>query len=157
MPVATIEVEVMSLTFDQNVDQESATLSGRMRLVATGWAIHEEDIRALARRILVEKAGGQEHVQVIEDSLTVNWSEEIQKLERAVALDAYAYALIAPIIDLEYVKKGVRGRDIEEAAAWLVHNLPLQNPPQITISPNLIRRLPFLSGRLEIIIASASQ
>jgi len=154
VPTTSLDVQVMSLTFDQVVDQQNAVLSGRMRLVANGVAIQENDIRDMARWLLAQQAGGES--QVIEDSLQVVRSDQIRALETGVELDARAQGLVASVIDLERVQQEIRGREVEEASAWLLQNLALTRAPQIEITPDLIHRLPLLAGRMEVVISSTN-
>ncbi len=154
VPAASLDVQVMSLEFDQVVDQQNDVLSGRMKLVANGIAIQENDIRDMARWLLVQQAGGES--QVIEDSLVVARSDEIRTTETGLELDAQAQAMVAPTIDLERVQREIRGRTVEEAAAWLLENLTLRRAPQIELTPDLIHRLPLLAGRMEIVISASS-
>lgn len=154
VPTASLDVQVMSLEFDQVVDQQSDVLSGRMRLVANGIAIQENDIRDMARWLLVQQAGGQS--QVIEDSLQVVRSDEIRALETGLELDARAQGMVAPTINLEQVQREIRGREVEQASAWLLENLALRRAPQIELTPDLTHRLPLLAGRMEIIISASN-
>lgn len=153
VPVATVNVQVMSLVYDQVVDQQSEILSGRMRLVASGMAIQENDIRDMALWLLAQQAGEQS--QVIEDSLNVEHSGQIRLLEVGLELDGRARGLVAPVIDQEQVWRAIRGRDLDAASAWLEQNLALRNTPQITLAPDLVHRLPLLAGRMEIVISSS--
>ncbi len=154
VPTASIEVQVMSLDFDQVVDQQSDVLSGRMKLVASGVAIQENDIRDVARWLLTQQAGGES--QVIEESLEIVRSDQIRVLETGLELDVQAQGMVAPMINLEQVQSAIRGRQVEEASAWLRENLALRSAPQIEVTPDLTHRLPMLAGRMEITISAGN-
>ncbi len=152
VPAQSLNAQVMSLDYLDVVDQQVDMLSGRMRLVVSGLAIQDNDIRDLSRHLLVQQAGGES--QAIEDSLQISRSGNIRVLEAGLEMDIQVQGLVTPMINMEAVQREIRGREIEDASTWLLENLSLRSAPQIELAPDLIHRMPMLAGRMEIVISS---
>jgi hypothetical protein len=152
VPVPSLDAQVMSLDYFEVVDQQVDMLSGRMRLVVSGLAIQENDIRDLARHLLVQQAGGDS--LAIEDSLQIRRADNIRMLETGIEMDVQVQGLVTPVINMELVQREIRGLELEDASAWLLENLSLQRAPEIELAPDLIHRMPLLAGRMEIVISS---
>ncbi len=153
VPVSSVQMEVISLDYDQVVDEQTDLLSGRMQMVVRGTAIQEGDIRDLARWLLVEQFGSEG--QVVEDSLVLMRSQDVRLVDDWMELDVRAQGLIAPVIDMGMVRRAIQGREADQAVAWLSDNLSLQRPPEVSITPSEWQRLPVLAERLEIVISAS--
>ena len=153
VPVQSLDAQVMSLDYFEVVDQQVDMLSGHMRLVVSGLAIQDNDVRDLARHLLLQQADGEG--QAIEDSLQISRSGNIRVLEAGIEMDVQVQGLVTPVINMEMVQRGIRGRELEDASAWLAENLSLRSEPQIELAPDLIHRMPMLAGRMEIVISSS--
>ncbi|MFO7698767.1 MAG: hypothetical protein R6X16_16655 [Anaerolineae bacterium] len=152
VPASSIHVEVMSLDYDQYVPQQSEILSGGMKLAVRGSAVSVADLRELARARLIEAGGG--NVDLIDDSLELDHSDDARIQDTWVEVDVRAAASVVPTFDAEAVRGKIRGRTVEQALDWLANNLALQSPPRIDIEPEGWPRLPVLSGRLDIVLSS---
>jgi len=152
VPPDSLDVQVMSQHFDQVVDQRSDVLSMDMKVVARGVAVEGQALQPLSTRFL-ESQGG-EGVKIIADSLVVKRSEQVRVEGRVVYFDVAANGVVAPIIDVDRVKASIRGKEVAEATQWLNSHLDLEVEPHITVSPKEWERLPFLLGRLDVVISS---
>jgi hypothetical protein len=134
------------------VPQQSEILSGGMKLAVRGSAVSVADLRELARARLIEAGGG--NVDLIDDSLELDHSDDARIQDTWVEVDVRAAASVVPTFDAEAVRGKIRGRTVEQALDWLANNLALQSPPRINIEPEGWPRLPVLSGRLDIVLSS---
>jgi hypothetical protein len=71
-----------------------------------------------------------------------------------VEVDVQATGSVVPTVDLDSVRKSIRGRTVEQALEWLQANLTLESAPQIKVTPEGWPRLPLLAGRLDISLSS---
>jgi len=152
VPASSLEVEIMSVEFDQYVNQQNDVASGNLKLVVRGSAVNEAHLRELARARLIQEAGG--NVDLIEDSLQLTYSSDARVVDTWVEVDVQASAALVPTIDLNWVRREIRGRTVQQAEEWLATNLNLESAPSIAIQPEGWPRLPLLAGRLNIALAS---
>lgn len=152
VPANTLSVEVMSLDYDQYVNQQNDVLSGRMRLVVRGSAVNDAHLKQLARARITAQAGGD--VELIEDTLEMEQVGDIGVEDSWVKIDMRAAAAVAPTVDYDDVRANTRGRTPEQAAEWLETNLALASAPRIEIKPEGWPRMPILDGRFTITLSS---
>ncbi len=152
VPANTLTAEVMSLDYDQYVDQQSDVLSGTMRLVVRGLAVNDVHLKQLARARITAQAGGD--VELIEDTLEMEQVGDIRVEDAWVEIDMRATAAVVPTVDYDDVRAHTRGRTAEQAAEWLETNLALASAPRIEIKPEGWPRMPILDGRYAISLAS---
>jgi hypothetical protein len=152
VPASSLHAEIMALDYDQYVDQQNDVLSGNMKLVVRGSAVNEADLRELARARLISQSGG--NADVIDDSLQVRHSDDARIEDTWVEVDVQATGSVVPTVDLDSVRKSIRGRTVEQALEWLQANLTLESAPQIKVTPEGWPRLPVLAGRLDISLSS---
>ena len=57
-------------------------------------------------------------------------------------------ATVAATIDQNAIEENVRGQDIEAATAWIVDNVPVEQPPEISVWPAAFGRMPYLPIRI---------
>jgi hypothetical protein len=152
VPASSLHAEIMSLDYDQYVDQQNDVLSGNMKLVVRGSAVDEADLRELARARLISQSGG--NADVIEDSLQLRHSDDARTEDNWVEVDVQATGSVVPTVDFDSVRTSIRGRTVEQALEWLQANLTLEAAPQIKVTPEGWPRLPVLAGRLDIRLSS---
>jgi len=152
VPPESLDVQVMSQEYHQVLDQESEILSMDMKIVARGIAVDGQALRKLAARFLEEKAGGD--LAIIQDSLVVTPSEEVQVAGREVVFDVAAQGLVAQVIDTDRIGKAIRGQEVPAALAWIQEHIELRRAPDLTLSPEWWGRIPLLPRRVEIVVSS---
>jgi len=151
MPPGSVDADIMSRHYDQVLDQRSDYVSMEMKIVAWGDAIDGQDLKLLATRFLESQAG--EGMGLIEDSLVLERSEEVHVEGLALRMSVAAHGMVAPVVDVDQIKRAVRGKELAEAMKWLRSHLELRQEPEITMFPEWWQYLPWLPGQTEIVIS----
>ena len=155
IPVNSLDVQIMSYSFDQVQGERSAVVSMDMKIVAGGFAISNTDLDDLATHVLEAQAQGDgEPLQVIPDSLALERSEKTEVLDRELILTVDASGRVAKVINVDQAKRGIRGKELAGAAGWLTKTYALQSEPEITITPSFWRRIPWLTARSDLVISA---
>jgi len=152
VPPESLDVQVMSQYFDQVVDQRSDFLSMDMKVVARGVAVSEGDLKLLAGRFLESQAAEGE--SLIAKSLVVRRSEETRVEGNVLRMRVAARGAVAPLVNVDRVKRAVQGKQIAKAMEWLGQQVELSKQPQITMFPEWWQYLPWLPGQIEIVISA---
>jgi hypothetical protein len=155
VPPNSLDVQVMSQKFDQVVDQQSDVLSMEMKTVARGVAVDGQLIRELAARLLQSRA--EEGYRLIEDSMEVQRSEDVQMTGGEVHFDMVAWGLLAPIVEVDRAKTAIRGKTSAQALEWFDQRYHLESRPRILMVPTWWDRMPWLPARMDIIISSTAR
>lgn len=148
----SVEVEVMSQHFDQVLDQQSDFVSMDMKIVARGVAVNDQDLESFATQFLESQAG--EGMALIEDSLILQRSKDVLVNGILVRMKVSARGMVAPLVDVDLIKRAVRGKERAEAMKWLSSHTELRQEPQITLFPEWWQYLPWLPGQTEIVISA---
>jgi len=154
IPRNSVDAQVMAENFDQVLEQQSDVLSMEMKVVVRGLAVDSKSFEALARHFLESKGTG---LGLIEDSLTVRRSEEVLMVGNGARFSISAQGVVAPVINEDDVKAALRGRDLATATSWLSEHLQLQAEPEISIFPQQWERMPWLTGRINVVISASGQ
>jgi len=152
VPPESLDVQVMSQHFDQVVDQRTDFLSMDMKVVARGVAVSEEDLRSLATQFLEGQA--EEGLGLIENSLVLERSQETRVEGITLRMKVSTQGMVAPLVDIDQAKSALRGKEIGQAIDWLSEHIELRREPQITLFPVWWQYLPWLPGRIEIILSA---
>ena len=96
----------------------------------------------------------EEGHSVIEDSLVLDRSEQVTVEQNGLRFSASARGMAAPDIDVERVKRQLRGKTVSEAETLLAELLPLETAPLIEVQPSGWDHLPWLPARMEVHISS---
>jgi hypothetical protein len=155
IPANSLDVQIMSYSFAQVVGERSDVVSMDMKVVAGGFAISNADLNTLATLALEAQAqGGGEILQVIPDSLDVQRAEQVQVLDRELVFDVQASGRVASVIDVQQVKLGIRGRELDRATEWLAANYDLSAAPEITVTPSFWPWVPWLPARFDVNVSA---
>jgi len=152
VPPESVEAQVMSQSFDQVAGERSDVLSMTMKVVVRGVAVDGNSVYELAISEL--EAQAEEGHGVIEDSLVLDRSNRVTVEQNGLRFSASARAMVAPEIDVERVKRGLRGKTVDEAQEHLAETLQLEAPPLVEVEPSGWKYLPWLPARLEVLISS---
>jgi hypothetical protein len=153
IPPQTVEVLVMSQSWDQTIGQQSEYASGEMRVVARALVVDGNALNDLAARML--EAQTEEDYRILEDSLLVIRSPEAEYTGDVFAFEVVARGSLGPAVTEEQVRTWLRGKAPEEAAELLIDRIELVDAPLIRIVPGWWDRLPLLSGRVEVVMTVA--
>ena len=152
VPPESVEAQVMSQSFDQVAGERSDVLSMTMKVVVRGLAVDGNAVYELA---IAELEGQAEEGQgVIEDSLVLDRSNRVTLEQNGLRFSASARGMVAPEVDVNRVKRLLRGKQVNEAAAVLSETLELAAPPHMEVQPSGWKYLPWLPARLEVLISS---
>lgn len=154
IPPNSVDSQVMAEHFDQVLEQQSDVLSMEMKVVVRGIAVDGKSLEVLARHFLESREAGQ---GLIEDSLVVQRSEDVRMEQSVARFNITMRGVVAPVIDVDEVKAALRGREVAQAASWLNEHLQLQAKPEISIFPQQWERMPWLTGRINVVISAKQQ
>lgn len=150
IPAQSLDVRIMSQTYDQVVGQRSAVASMTMKVVARGTAVDGKALEQLAIQFLIQRGAEGEELQIIPNSLVIHRSEEIEKDRDEILFSVQARGMVTPVIDIARLQAHLRGKTIAAAEAWLSENVTLAVPPQVSVQPSWWERLPWLPARLKV-------
>ncbi|MBC7257393.1 MAG: hypothetical protein H5T66_14945, partial [Chloroflexi bacterium] len=150
IPAQSLDVRIMSQTYDQVVGQRSAVASMTMKVVARGTAVDGKALEQLAIQFLIQRGAEGEELQIIPDSLVIRRSEEIEKDRDEILFSVQARGMVTPVIDIARLQAHLRGKTIAAAEAWLSENVTLAGPPHVSVQPSWWERLPWLPARLKV-------
>lgn len=151
VPPSTLETQIMSEHFDQVVDQRSDVLSMQMKVVVRGVAGDGHALNDLMARFLETRA--DKGLEIVPDSLSVKRSEQVQVENNVLRFETSASGALAPVVDVEWVKVALRGKEVPQAKEWLGGHLPLRGEPKVEITPPWWERLPLLPGRMTVTVS----
>jgi len=147
---ASLDVQVMSYKHDQVLDQRSEIVSMTMKVVARGEAIRSRDLELLATRML--EAQGKADLRLVEDTLALQPSEQVSVQGGEITFDVMARGSLAQVIEVDSVRHGVRGQEVDTATAWLSDSFELAAAPKVTVLPPRWERLPVLPVRISVAV-----
>lgn len=150
IPVQSLDVHIMSQTYDQVVGQRSAVASMTMKVVARGTAIDGKALENLATQFLIQQNAAGEELQIIPNSLTIRRGEKIDQDRDELLFNVQAQGMVTPVIHIARLQAHLRGKTVPDAEGWMRENLSLANPPQVSIRPTWWERLPWLPARLKV-------
>jgi len=152
VPPESVDAQVMSQSFDQVAGERSEFLSMTMKVVVRGVAVDGNSLLELAIATLEKQV--EEGHSVIEDSLVLDRSEQVTVEQNGLRFSASARGMAAPDIDVERVKRQLRGKTVSEAETLLAELVPLKTAPLIEVQPSGWDHLPWLPARMEVHISS---
>lgn len=150
IPAQSLDVRIMSQTYDQVVGQRSDVASMSMKVVARGTAVDGKALEDLATQFLIQQNAEGEELQVIPGSLVIRRGEEIEKDRDEILFNVQARGMVTPVIHIPRLQAHLRGKTAVDAEQWLRENLSLASPPQVSIRPSWWERLPWLPARLKV-------
>ena len=126
-----------------------------MKTVARGVAVDGQLVRELAARLLQSRA--DEGYRLIEDSMVIQRSEDVQMKGSEAHFDVVAWGLLAPVIEVDRAKTAIRGKTSAQAIDWLDQRYHLESRPRILMVPTWWDRMPWLPARMDVIISSEAR
>jgi len=160
LPVESVSVVVLDETYDHLLGEADDFVGMTMRVRARGIAFDLAQAQRIARAVLERAvpAGralqpGSFHAEVVQAAMAVpDPGEEGQSPRVQLVMKARGgtEATITPgrVITL------VQGKSIPDAVAELQANLPLKEPPSLSVEPEWWDRVPWLPFRIRVIVAS---
>lgn len=147
-------------TFSANVGEVSDTLSLTMRVVVEATAIEEQFGQQIVYAQMSRQVQAQEAIQP--ESVTYDLGcEAVSSSDSSTGQAIFTMGgsgLVTSIIDIETVRQRLAGLSLNDAIAYLISELPLQQgtPPNIQIEPEWFSGLPLLPFRISIMLTTGS-
>lgn len=153
LPIESMQVNPYSIreNYDHHVDDKSDTLALEMRGVVWGLAISRSVSEEIAWRALTRQVRGG--FALLPETVHIARGEELSvDLETGdVRFVMEGVALMEPEIDTSLIQEAIRGRRIDEAAAYLSETLPARTPPVLEVQPAWMERVPWLPFRILVV------
>lgn len=150
LPPESVELIVLTETYDKFVEEVADSLTLDMRVLARGIAIAEEDARRLA-------------LAALESSLSEGFlllSQEIEFLPGGVT-EASGEQVVLQIavrgqmmmrIDEGEIKEHLTGKSVADAVTYLGRRLELAEEPSVEVLPGWWPRLPLIPFRISLVV-----
>jgi hypothetical protein len=148
VPRESIRGEIVAEDFHQVLDEQTDVLSMDMKVRATAVAVDGAAIADLAARFL--ESGSDRQLQLVPDSLAVQHSDQVEMVGNEVRLSVTARGAVAETIDVERIRRALRGKELDQALAWLGQQYDLRRQPELEVSPDLWERMPLLPARIDV-------
>ncbi len=143
----SLEIQAAEVSYNRFLYERADTLVVYLRLLITGMAVDLDNAEAVAYASLVRR--------LPPDHVLVNTEFTLQEPASgpengALTFSVYGVGYAAAEIDPEAVRRAIRGKSLSAATQLLMEEWPLAEPPQITIWPEWLRRLPLLPIRITV-------
>jgi hypothetical protein len=148
VPRESIRGEILSENFHQVLDEQTDVLSMDMKVRVTAVAVDGKAIEELAQRFL--ESGSDGEFQLVQSSMSVERSDDVQVTGNDVRLSVVARGAVAETIDVERIRRALRGKELDEAAGWLSQHYELNREPKLEITPEVWERMPLLPARIQV-------
>ncbi|NLE75461.1 MAG: hypothetical protein GX605_01755, partial [Chloroflexi bacterium] len=134
------------------VEVEAEKLRVTVRVRARAMAVPEENGNEVALRLLESSVEGRG--QLAPQRVSFQRSEQVEMSAdgQQAAFSVTARGVAVPEINLAVVRETIAGMPIDDAVAWMQENLPLQEPPSVTVTPDWLGRVPWLSFRVHLFV-----
>jgi hypothetical protein len=146
-------------TFSANIGEISDTLSLTMRVVVEATAIEEQFGRQIVYAQMSQQVQSEEAIQP--ESVTYDLGcEAVSSSDSSTGQATFTMSssgLVTAVIDTEAVRQRLAGLSLNDAVAYLVSELPLQQgtQPGIRIEPDWFSGLPLLPFRISVALESS--
>lgn len=147
---ASVQVSILTESFDHLVDDPADTLSLHVEAVATGYAVDRADLEKFAEAILENKM--PPGYSVLPGTLVVDPNPDARVEGSAVIFRMKSSFQITPQVQAGDILKGLTGKTPEDAAALIAKRIKLAEPPKIEISPSWWTRMPSFDFRLSLFV-----
>lgn len=135
---ATVKTSVSDKSFDQEVDQQSAQLHGKITIAVSGISISDDDIKGILTSLVQNKVPTG---YTLSDQSTVSVSNVVVKKDGTITLSADLKAIALPKLDTAALQAQLVGKDVSAAQAILKQT---QGVAGVVFSSNL----PFMKSWL---------
>lgn len=147
---ASVDVSVVTESFDHLVDDPSDTLSLHVEAVATGMAVDRADLEKFADSAL--KAKVPKGYSVLPGTLAVETDPNARMEGNSVIFTLRSSFQITPQLQSADLLKGLNGKPPSEASRLIAQRVQLAQPPQIEMSPGWWPLLPWWDLRLALFV-----
>lgn len=159
LPMGTLQVNPWSVqtNYDHHVDDKADKLMAEMRGSVWGMVVSEEVSIELARRALSRQVRGGFHLLPGTTHFKLGDVIEVNDATLTVRFVVEGVGLMEADIDQPLIRRAIAGRPIDEALAYLRQTLPVEREPQLTVEPDWVDRVPWMSFRIHFVYDSPLQ
>ncbi|MBC7222707.1 MAG: baseplate J/gp47 family protein [Anaerolineae bacterium] len=149
----TLDLTVLDEVYDPPlVEVESETLRVVMRAEARALAVAEQAANEMTLHALEAAVEGRGQLLPQRVTFTRGSQVTVDESRQRAAFTMQGRGVTVPEMDLDAVRRAVAGLPLEEARAWMQANLPLAEPPRVTLVPNWLGRIPWLTFRIHLFV-----
>ncbi len=148
VPVETVRTFTLAETYDRFNGEVSDVLGLQLQLLARGLAVDVTAAEMLARRSLRE--GVPEGHFLLDQSLRVGEPAYTRFGNESLSFTLTASAEALVPISTAQVRSLLAGAPLVEAGPLLQRSLALAAPPQITLAPDWLGRIPWIPTRIRV-------
>jgi hypothetical protein len=145
---SSVKTQVTQKVFDQELDQETKQLHGKMTITISGVAYDDADIKELLLSLVKEKIPGG---YALDDTQTILASPTVLvKKDGTINVSATLTAVAIPVLDQKALQKSLAGKQIDEAIVILKKSQGVSSAEfHFTLSPSS-KRLPINSTNITV-------
>jgi|YNPBryBLVA2012_1023415.scaffolds.fasta_scaffold00453_18 hypothetical protein len=144
----TLTVQAAEVSFDRFIHERADRLGLHMRILVTGMAVDRDNAEAVAYAALSERL--PPGYTLVGASFEMGEMAEEMSPEGDLTLFVTATGYAAARLDVETVQRLVQGCPRSQVADRLGAELPLAEPPQVTLWPERLPWMPLLPMRITV-------
>ena len=143
----TIKTTVTSKTFTEELDQEAKELHGKATITVTGTSYKEEDIKTLLFTLASKDI--QPGYIMNEGRTTTTVTSPVLKKDGTITAQASIRLVAIPKIDVEAIRKSLRGKSFPSAQAFL-KQIQGVGSAEFVFKPSSWKKLPLKTTNIKI-------
>ncbi|MFQ5398936.1 MAG: baseplate J/gp47 family protein [Anaerolineae bacterium] len=145
-------VNVLAERYSHEVGNQTDRLTLEMRAELQGTAVDTTRAATLVYEALAAQV--EDGFALVPDSIDYQDGEALAADERGrVSLVMTGEGVMAADLDLSEPLMAVTGQEVEIAVAYLYRELPLREAPSVRVSPAWMKKMPYLTSRIEVEVA----
>ncbi|QLQ08438.1 MAG: hypothetical protein HZY76_22245 [Anaerolineae bacterium] len=151
MPPESVETLVMSMVYDSFTDEAKNTVGLTMRLLARAIAVDDRGGEELALRAL--QAQMPPDSRLLANSLkysTGMFTVQEENQQKVVDFSVSASGTVVENVDSARIRAAVAGLTPAEAQTVVQQTWNLRQPPEVTVTPDWLGRLPYIPFRVKV-------
>lgn len=151
VPPESVETLVMSMVYDSFTDEAKNTVGLTMRLLARAIAVDDRGGEELALRAL--QAQMPPDSRLLANSLkysTGMFTVQEENQQKVVDFSVSASGTVVENVDSARIRAAVAGLTPAEAQTVVQQTWNLRQPPEVTVTPDWLGRLPYIPFRVKV-------
>lgn len=148
IPPETVRTFTLAETYDRFAGEHADVLGLQLQLLVRGLAVDAASARALVERSLRESIPADHFL--LEETIQVSPPTFVRFSDEAVDMTLTASADTLIPIKVSEVRNLLKGAPLTEVPQRLQETLDLAEAPQVTLEPNWLDRLPYISTRIRV-------
>jgi len=150
LPPESVELIVLTETYDKFVEEVADSLTLDMRVLARGMAVAEEDARRLA--LAAVESSMSEGFQLLSKEIGFRPGGVTEAGGKQVLLQITVRGQMMMRIDEGEIKEHLTGKPVADAVTYLDRRLELAEEPSVKVLPGWWPRLPSIPFRISLVV-----